>query len=135
MDTAAMPVCLIDLEYRLDQPCQVPLVNLPLVARGTYAEVSPKTVALRLMEDRRDGMKKIGIILEAEQNASQDMFDFASISSNTKQKIPGQMEIIMKIKGQLFPEIVAKDWTEIRPDVPTSDFSGILMHCEPSFVG
>jgi len=126
--------CLINLEYCLDSPCLVPLRGLPLVARGRYVEATPMTVALRLMEDRRDGMKEIGVILKASQMVEEDVLE--TYDSGVCVKYSGRTQSVrIQITGQLFPEVVEEDWREIRPDLPLSDFKGVLANCERSVVG
>ena len=114
-----------EIEYRLDFPCRVPLRGLPLIARGHYIEVSPMTVALRLMEDRRDSMKEVGYILSAEQDVDQDeieIFDRGSIF-----KIPGRSQgATVFIMARLETHVV--DWQGIRPDVPLKDFKGVMVN-------
>jgi hypothetical protein len=124
-------VVLAEIEYSLDSPCMVPLVGLPLIARGHYTEVSPLTVALRLMEDRRDGMKEIGVIRTANQRIERDFLDMSAGVSRVK--LPGQVRsATMTITAELFPEVVEEDWQGIRPDVPLSDFKGIMVSMQKS---
>lgn len=121
-----------EIEYRLDAPCTVPLKGLPLIARGHYIEVSPMTVALRLMEDHSDGMKEIGHILSAEQiedSEKIEIFDRGSIF-----KIPGRSQgATMLITARLETHVVEEDWQGIRPDVPLKDFKGVMVHMQKTW--
>lgn len=119
----------IDLEYRLDRPCTVDLVGVALVARGQYVAVTPETVALRLMEDRRDGVKQIGVVMNARQSVDNPVLEYTLGSQKTV--IPGKFsDVHMTIQGRLFPEVVAEDWQDIRPDLSLKDFKGILVSCQ-----
>ena len=122
-------VIFADIEYRLDFPCRAPLRGLPLMAPGRYVVVTPLTVALRLMEVRKDCPKAVGVILEAKQNVSRDVLDYTEYGGN-RFKLPGMQTVVLEIKAELFSEVVENDWRELRPDLPQTEFKGILVSME-----
>jgi hypothetical protein len=118
----------IELEYVLDTPCNLTLEGVSLIAKGKYSEVTPETVALRLMEDQRDGYKEVGLILQSRQDIQSEVVEL--VQGSVKNFIPGRSsEIRMSIHGILFPYVSLDDFMEIFPDVSRKDFRGILVNC------
>jgi len=118
----------LELEYVLDTPCNLALEGVSLIAKGKYSEVTPETVALRLMEDRSDGYKEVGLILQARQDIQAEVIEL--VQGSVKNLIPGRSsDIRMAIHAVLFPYVTPDDLMGILPDVSRKDFRGTLVNC------
>ena len=90
------------------------------------------TVALRLMEERNDGMKEIGYILSTNQSADQDKLEM--FSGGRVIKLPGRSQgATMLITARLETYVEEEDWQDIRPDVPLKDFKGVMVNMQKTW--
>lgn len=114
----------VRLQYQMNSVCSKSLEGLPLTARGRYIEVTPRTVALRLMENFGEP-KKVGVVRNATQRVEQGSIDL--VRGGVSNTVPGRIsDISLEIIGELFSEISLEEWYDIRPDLPKRDFDGLL---------
>ena len=123
----------IHLEYVMDTVCKIPLEGVALVGRGYYTEVTPRTVALRLMENSKNDLKELGMIVRAQQDVTRET-SVLTTYGGFPNKLPGRTEVYLTIDGLMFPEVAEEDWQEIRPDLSLNDFRGVLCKCEKTLV-